>query len=72
MGEGIGAGGWVRLLAILLGAGIAILLVLVFITNSVIKYGVLGGVVVIGLVLAFGGWLYDRHQKKIERQWDEA
>ena len=70
--EGIGAGGWVRLIGILLGAAIAIWLTLVFITNSVIKYGVIGGVVVIGIVLAFLGWLFDRRQKRIERQWDEA
>jgi hypothetical protein len=70
--EGIGAGGWVRLIAILLAAAIGIWLVLVFISGSVIRYGLIGGIVVIGIALAVGGLLFDRHQKKIERQWDEA
>jgi hypothetical protein len=70
--EGIGAGGWLRLLGILLACAIGIWVTLVFISSSVIKWGLFGGIIVIGAVLLFAAWIFQRREARKAREWDEA
>ena len=45
------------------------ILVFVFIGNSIAKWGFFGGFIVIGVVLLFGAWLFDKREAKKNAEW---
>jgi hypothetical protein len=60
---------WLKMFAILLGVGIAVILVLVFIGNALAKWGLFGGFLVVGAVLLLGAWIYDKREAKKNAEW---
>jgi hypothetical protein len=66
MDEGSSAGNWIKLIGIVVGIGAAIFLTLVFITDALLKWGIVGGFIVLGGVLLVFGFLYDRRQARAE------
>jgi hypothetical protein len=69
MEEGFGTGTWVKMFAILIGVGIAIILTFVFISGALARWGIIGGFIVVGAVLLVGAWLYDKREAKKEAEW---
>jgi 4-hydroxybenzoate polyprenyltransferase len=65
----LGGRTWLKMFGILLAVGIAVILVLVFISNSIAKWGFFGGFLVIGAVLLLLAWLYDKREAKKNAEW---
>jgi len=65
----LGGRTWLRFLAILIPVAIAVILVFIFIKNSIIRWGFLGSFIAIAAVLLLFGWLYDRREAKKNAEW---
>ena len=65
----LGGRTWLKMFGILIAIGIAVILVFVFISNSIAKWGFLGGFLVIGAVLLLLAWLYDKREAKKNAEW---
>jgi high-affinity Fe2+/Pb2+ permease len=61
---------WLKMFGVLLAIGLGIGLSFALITNAIMQWGFVGGFIAIAVVLLIGGWLYDRRQAKLEREWD--
>jgi hypothetical protein len=60
---------WLKMFAILVGVGIAVILVFVFISGALARWGFIGGFIVVGAVLLGAAWLYDKRETKKNAEW---
>jgi 4-hydroxybenzoate polyprenyltransferase len=60
---------WLKMFAILIGVGIAVILVFTFISRAIFRWGFIGGFIVIGAVLLLLAWLYDKREAKKNAEW---
>jgi 4-hydroxybenzoate polyprenyltransferase len=67
--DGFGAGTWVKMFAVLIGVGVAVFLTFVLATDALLRWGFIGGFVVIGVVLLLAAWLYDKRERKKDAEW---
>jgi hypothetical protein len=68
--DDFGGAFWVKVFAILVGAGLAILLCLVFISELFLRWGLVGGFLALGVILLAGAWLYDKREARMNREFD--
>jgi hypothetical protein len=64
----VGGRFWIRLVAFLVGIGIATAIVFAVIGAAIIAWGVLGALVVIGGLLLGFAWVYDRRDLRAHEQ----
>ncbi len=67
----LGSGFVVKLFAALIGIGLAVLLGLVFISNLVARWGLIGGVIVLSVILLVAAWLFDRREARKDREFGD-
>jgi hypothetical protein len=67
--DSIRTGSWIKFFAIMLGVGVGLVLVIAFVGNAIAKWGLVGGFIVIGIVLLFGAWLWDKREAKRDREY---
>jgi hypothetical protein len=67
--ESIGSGTWIKFFAIMIGVGIALLLVIFLVGDAIAKWGLVGGFIAIGIALLFGAWLWDKREAKRDREY---
>ena len=65
----LGAGFVVKLFAALIGVGVVILLSLLFISSLVARWGLIGGVIVLSVILLVAAWLYDKREARKDREY---
>jgi hypothetical protein len=67
-GEGLGAGFWLKLVAVVLACGLAGLLLFLLLSRAAYRWGFLGGFLALALLLLLAGWIWDRrNSRKVER-----
>ena len=60
---------WLKMFGVLVLIGIGALLVLLFIGNALAKWGLFGGLIVIGAVLLLIAWLFDKREARKNAEW---
>jgi hypothetical protein len=66
--EGLGAGFWLKLFAVVLACGLAGLIFFLLMSRAVYRWGFLGGFLALALLVLLGGWILDRrNSRKLER-----
>jgi cytochrome c biogenesis protein CcdA len=62
--DGLGKGFWLWTVAVVLGVGVACILIALVVTAAWAAWGAIGALIFFGLVLLLLGWIYDRRQVK--------
>ena len=60
---------WMKLFAILIGVAIAVILVFVFISNSIAKWGPSAASSSSASCCSFGAWLFDKREARKDREY---
>ena len=66
--EGLGGKFWLKVVAIVVGCGIAALVVFAVFTAAAYRWGFFGAVLVFGVAMLVWAWFYD---KKKVKEWSE-
>ncbi len=64
----LGRGFWLKAAGILLGFCLAVLLSLLLISAVFVRWGLIGGLAVLSVLLLLGAWLYDRREARQNRE----
>ena len=73
MDEGLGAGFWAKLIGIVVLGGIAAMLLFLFVSAALYRWGAIGAIIFFSALVLLWGWIYDRrHQKEYDRLRAEA
>ncbi len=63
-----GAGFWLKVFGTILGVGLAIALILLFMGNVFARWGLIGGMLVFGAILLVLSWISDKRDAKKDRE----
>jgi hypothetical protein len=69
--DGLGKGFWWRMMGILFLIGIGAFLAFVFISGAFFRFGIIGGLIVVCVVLLGLSWMYDRRQAKKDAEYGD-
>ena len=61
---------WIKMLAAIVGIGIAVAIVFAVIGAAVIAWGALGALFLVGALILGFGWIYDRRKQAQYAQYD--
>ena len=64
-----GAGFWLKIFGTIIGVGLAVLLILLFIGNMFARWGFIGGMIVLGIVLLVSAWISDKREARKDREY---
>ena len=64
-----GTGFWLKVFGTVIGIGIAIFLILIFIHGMFARWGFIGGMIVLAVVLIVISWISDKRDAKKDREY---